>query len=139
MPLSKPVYSEKQLCKLVAIGEALWTEMQFAFIILFVFPTFTCTVTVVGKVRRSSPRAATQSHPAYRIRVNKVLRGAEAILRGRKLMTVVLPPTQNPTLRLLQDTTYIITGINIDNKLIFADHNLIQTHSNELEDLIQTC
>jgi len=94
------------------------------------------SVTVIGKVRRSSPRAATQSHPAYRIRVNKVLRGAEA---GRKLMTVVLPPTQNPTLRLLQDTTYIITGINIDNKLIFADHNLIQTHSNELEDLIQTC
>lgn len=32
MPLSKPVYNEKQLCKLVAKRETLWTEMQFAFI-----------------------------------------------------------------------------------------------------------
>ena len=95
-------------------------------------------MTVVGHMRRVIKKAA-KDFTVYRLQVHKVLRGAEAILGERKRITVVVPPTQNPTLRLQQDTTYIITGINIDNKLLFVDHNSIQTHSNELEDLIQTC
>ena len=128
-PLSKLVaYTGERLYKLAGCHENITNYLVI----------FSSTVTAVGQLRRIFKKAA-KNFPVYRIQVHKVLRGTEAILGERKRMTVLMPPTPNPTLRLQQDTTYIITGINIDNKLLFVDHNSIQTHSNELEDLIQTC
>ena len=99
--------------------------------LLMLLPTY--IVTLVGQVRRSA-RAVNGVH-SYRIQVRRVLRGSA---ENNGLLEALLIHTQDPT-SLAKDTTYVMTGTIINNKLHILDDNSIHSHSPELEDLITAC
>ena len=121
------------------LGGAAYSKPSSSYDSAFVLSIFVYTVTVVGKVRRSRPRRSEQTLHSYRVKVSRILRNSASYSKESKPLTVIL--THNPdTIKLKRDTTYILTGHVVDNKILFvSSDNLIHLHTPELEDSIRSC